>query len=138
MRLSFHPFILRAQRISAYSLVCGRSQYSTMACVTLKRPVDVLGSPHMDQQPLTKRKRCGPLLFPSTPSPSASPSRGLKRVKRMLEMDDQPLSPMSGSARAVSQFLSATPPLQTGDNTRLRVSLCQSVSVLVSYFRSVV
>ena len=68
----------------------------------------------------------------------AIPSRGLKRVKRMLEMDDQPLSPMSGSARAVSQFLSATPPLQTGDNTRLRVSLCQSVSVLVSYFRSVV
>ena len=100
-----------------------------MACVTLKRPVDVLGSPHMDQQPLTKRKRCGPLLFPSTPSPSASPSRGLKRVKRMLEMDDQPLSPMSGSARAVSQFLSATPPFQTGDNTRFArvfvpVSVC--------------
>ena len=85
-----------------------------MACVTLKRPVDVLGSPHMEQQPLTKRKRCGPPLFPSTPSPSASPSRGLKRVKRMLEMDDQPLSPIPGSARTVSQFLSATPPLQTG------------------------
>ena len=97
-------------------LYLGHDQNCKMACVTLKRPVDVLGSPHMEQQPLSKRKRCGPPLFPSTPSPSTSPSRGFKRVKRMLEIDDQPVSPSSyGSKRTISPFLSVTPPIHTGN-----------------------
>ena len=95
------------------------SKRSAMACVTLKRPVDVLGSPHVEQQPLAKRKRCGPPLFPSTSSPSASPSRSLKRAKRMLEMDDQPVSPRFEPSRSVSQFLPATPPLHTGEFFRV-------------------
>ena len=80
-----------------------------MACVTLKRPIDVLGSPHMEQQPLTKRKRCGPPLFPSTP-----PSAGKKRLKRMLDMDEQPCSPPDFKRKVASPFLSATPPIHTG------------------------
>ncbi len=81
-----------------------------MACVTLKRPIDVLGSPHVEQQPLTKRKRCGPSLFPSTP-----PSTGKKRLKRLLDLEDMPVSPPSDSIRKpVSHFLCVTPPLQTG------------------------
>ena len=79
-----------------------------MACVTLKRPIDVLGSPHLEQQPLPKRKRCGPPLFPLTPSPS----RGLKRAKRLLELDEPNGSPV---AKPPSPFLAATPPLQTGN-----------------------
>ena len=81
-----------------------------MACVTLKRPIDVLGSPHVEQQPLTKRKRCGPPLFPSTP-----PSTGKKRLKRLLDLDDMPVSPPPDSTRRpASHFLTVTPPLHTG------------------------
>lgn len=82
-----------------------------MACVTLKRPIDVLGSPHVEQQPLTKRKRCGPLLFPTTP-----PSTGKKRLKRLLDLDDMPVSPSSEKSisKPPSQFLTVTPPMETG------------------------
>ena len=83
-----------------------------MACVTLKRPIDVLGSPHLAEiQPLAKRKRCGPPLFATTPSPN----RGVKRAKRRLEADDaytpnssRPTSPVS------SPFLGAIPPTEPG------------------------
>lgn len=88
-----------------------------MACVTLKRPVEVLGSPHLvDHQPLAKRKRCGPPLFPTTPSPP----RGIKRAKRKLEVDDHYSSPSINSSAAVSPFLRATPPLETGESMQIR------------------
>ncbi len=99
-----------------------------MACVTLKRPVDVLGSPHtVEHEPVAKRKRCGASFFPTTPPGSShrggdgyrglshygSPlsSRSVKRPKRKLEVDEE-----SGSSttNTVSPFLSATPPLPTG------------------------
>lgn len=104
-----------------------------MACVTLKRPIDVLGSPHMvEHEPLAKRKRCGPSLFPTTPPgsrfshgaslgvrpshsvpPSMNFGRGLKRVKRKLDIDDHYSSPIS-SPPSASPFLSAVQPIQTG------------------------
>ena len=82
-----------------------------MACVTLKRPIDVLGSPHLSEiQPLAKRKRCGPPLFATTPSPN----RGVKRAKRRLDVDDA-YSPNSGPSSPVrSPFLGAVPPTEPG------------------------
>ena len=82
-----------------------------MACVTLKRPIDVLGSPHLAEiQPLAKRKRCGPPLFATTPSPN----RGVKRAKRRLDPDDA-YSPNSGPSSPVrSPFLGAVPPTEPG------------------------
>lgn len=85
-----------------------------MACVTLKRPVDVLGSPHVEQQPLPKRKRCGPPLFPSTPPSESSP--GKKKRKRFLEAEDMPISPPANTKQLESPFLQATPPLYTGNS----------------------
>ena len=85
-----------------------------MACVTLKRPIEVLGSPHLgEHQPMAKRKRCGPSLFPTTPP--CSPSRGIsvKRAKRRLEVDDH-YSPPTTSSALSSPFISAAPPIQTG------------------------
>lgn len=106
-----------------------------MACVTLKRPIDVLGSPHMmEHEPLAKRKRCGPSLFPTTPPgsrfkretglsvrpPHSVPhsmnfGRGLKRAKRKLDIDDNYSSPVS-SPPSSSPFLSAVQPIQTGQH----------------------
>ena len=82
-----------------------------MACVTMKRPIDVLGSPHLAEiQPLAKRKRCGPPLFTTTPSPS----RGVKRAKRRLEVDDT-YSPNSGPPSPVqSPFHAAVQPTEPG------------------------
>lgn len=125
---------------------CGLSLFSPfssprMACVTLKRPVEVLGSPHrMESEPIVKRRRCGMSLFPTTPpgtgverlgsdhsqsgrvSPAlsrhhslcASPlsaNRGNKRAKRKLDVDEYSLSP---TVQPVSPFLHATPPVETG------------------------
>ena len=83
-----------------------------MACVTLKRPIDVLGNPHLAEiQPLAKRKRCGPPLFSATPSPG----RGVKRAKRRLEVDEA-YSPNSGPASPVpSPFLGAVSPVEPGN-----------------------
>lgn len=103
-----------------------------MACVTMKRPVEVLGSPHaVENEPMSKRQRCGPSLFPTTP-PSCnltqdsdsfrgnfhygspvSINRGIKRAKRKLDVDDHYSSP-SNSRNPLSPFLGATPQLQTG------------------------
>ena len=81
-----------------------------MACVTLKRPIELLGSPHLvEHQPLAKRKRCGPPLFQTTPSPN----RGVKRAKRKLDNDDHYSSP-SSSAAPVSQFLGTASPINSG------------------------
>ncbi|XP_064404164.1 akirin-2-like [Halichondria panicea] len=98
-----------------------------MACVTLKRPIDVLGSPHaVEHEPVSKRKRCGPSFFPTTPPGSShrgdgyrgfshygSPmsSRVVKRVKRKLEVDEESGPSTTGT---VSPFIHATPPLPTG------------------------
>lgn len=61
-------------------------------------------------QPLAKRKRCGPPLFATTPSPS----RGVKRAKRRLEVDDT-YTPNSGPSSPVqSPFLGAIPPIDSG------------------------
>lgn len=85
--------------------------HHAMACVTLKRPIDVLGSPHLAEiQPLAKRKRCGPPIFATTPSPS----RGIKRAKRRLDVDDA-YSPNSGPASpAPSPFQRAISPTDPG------------------------
>lgn len=92
---------------------------SKMACVTLKRPIDVLGSPHLaEHQPMAKRKRCGPSLFPTTPPCSPSRGLGVKRIKRRLEVDDH-YSPPSTSSTTVSPFANAAPPIQTGKSTFL-------------------
>jgi hypothetical protein len=82
-----------------------------MACVTLKRPIDVLGSPHLAEiAPLAKRKRCGPPLFAATPSSPAG--RGVKRAKRRLDVDEA-YSPNSGPASPVpSPFVGAVPPVE--------------------------
>ena len=84
----------------------------------------------MEHEPVAKRKRCGPSLFPTTP-PGTSPrvdaagsgfrglshygsplsSRSVKRAKRKLDVDEQC---GSTSINNVSPFLSATPPLPTG------------------------
>jgi hypothetical protein len=82
-----------------------------MACVTLKRPIDVLGSPHLSEiQPLAKRKRCGPPLFAATPSPGGC--RGVKRAKRRLEADEA-YSPNSGRTSPVqSPFTGAVSPME--------------------------
>ena len=82
-----------------------------MACVTLKRPIDVLGSPR-EAQPLAKRKRCGPPLFAATPSPASS--RAVKRAKRKLDVDEA-YSPNSGPGSPVhSPFIGAVSPVEPG------------------------
>ena len=75
------------------------------ACVTLKRPLDV--SPY-DHEPLSKRRRCGPPLFQTTPTRT-------KRAKRMLDVEEDAV-PYSKPTRFVTQspFRSATTPLDTG------------------------
>ena len=113
-----------------------------MACVTLKRPVEVLGSPHrMESEPMIKRRRCGMSMFPTTPpgtstqrlgldnpqggrvSPALSrhhslcgsplsATRGIKRAKRKLDVDDYSIS--TPTTPPVSSFLHATPPIETG------------------------
>lgn len=105
-----------------------------MTCVTLKRPVEVLGSPHMmEHEPMAKRKRCGASFFPTTPPGSrfglggmASPSspvsgtlgggisRSAKRAKRRLEIDDRDSLPGANSPPPISSFLNATTPLSAG------------------------
>lgn len=101
--------------------------HHAMACVTLKRPIDVLGSPHLAEiQPLAKRKRCGPPLFATTPSPS----RGVKRAKRRLDVDDT-YSPNSGpTSPAPSPFLGAISPTDPGKN---KVSFLKKEGSLGSY-----
>ena len=112
------------RRRNALSAVFGTLK---MACVTLKRPIDVLGSPHaVEHEPVSKRKRCGPSFFPTTPPGSShrgdgyrgfshygSPmsSRVVKRVKRKLEVDEESGPSTTGT---VSPFIHATPPLPTG------------------------
>ena len=80
------------------------------ACVvTLKRPLDVMShSPPYDHEPLSKRRRCGPPLFPTTPTRA-------KRAKRMLDLEDD-VSPYTSPARGNTPcpFRSATAPLDTG------------------------
>lgn len=113
-----------------------------MACVTLKRPVEVLGSPHrMESEPMVKRRRCGMSLFPTTPpgtgteriglanseggrvSPALnrhhslcgsplSVNRGTKRARRKLDVDEYSIS--TPTTPPVSCFLHATPPVETG------------------------
>ena len=73
------------------------------ACVTLKRQLDV--SPY-DHEPLSKRRRCGPPLFQTTPTRT-------KRAKRMLETEEDVL-PYPKPTRLLSPFCSATAPLDTG------------------------
>ena len=105
-----------------------------MTCVTLKRPIEVLGSPHMmEHEPMAKRKRCGASFFPTTPpgsrfgrgglsSPSSpysgslggAMSRSTKRAKRRLEIDDRDSLPGANSPPPVSSFLNATPVLSPG------------------------
>lgn len=107
-----------------------------MTCVTLKRPIEVLGSPHMmEHEPMAKRKRCGASFFPTTPPGSrfgrsglGSPSspfsgsvgghgamnRSAKRAKRRLEIDDRDSLPGADSPPPVSSFLNATPVLSPG------------------------
>ena len=81
-----------------------------MACVTLKRPVGVLGSPHVEQEPSTKRRRCGPSLIPSTPPSGNSPGKSYKRRKRILEVEDMPVSPPAPQTRqSLSPFFLNTP-----------------------------
>lgn len=121
-------------------LALSDSRFCKMA-LTLKRPIEALGSPHLMEHepgPMVKRRRCGMSLFPTTPpginsgpygfpeSGSSSPSssrhhslcvsplslgRGVKRVKRKLDIDHYSNTP---STPPVSPFLSATPPLETG------------------------
>lgn len=106
-----------------------------MTCVTLKRPIEVLGSPHMmEHEPMAKRKRCGASFFPTTPpgsrfgrggiSSPSSPlssyasgggvSRSAKRAKRRLDVDDRDSLPGANSPPPISSFLNATPPLSPG------------------------
>ncbi|XP_011403540.1 PREDICTED: akirin-2-like isoform X1 [Amphimedon queenslandica] len=69
-----------------------------MACVTLKRPLEVMGSPHMETSP---KRRCGIPLISSTP-----PSRtSFKKRKRMLETENKP-APVSTPS---SPFIASTP-----------------------------
>lgn len=113
-----------------------------MTCVTLKRPIEVLGSPHMmEHEPMAKRKRCGASFFPTTPpgsrfgrggvsSPSspysgslgASTNRSAKRAKRRLEIDDRDSLPGANSPPPLSSFLSVTPALSSGKFVRSTVS----------------
>lgn len=105
-----------------------------MTCVTLKRPIDVLGSPHMmEHEPMAKRKRCGASFFPTTPPGSrfgratiGSPSSPLnsclsggmakstKRAKRRLDVDDRDSLPGANSPPPISAFLNATQALSPG------------------------
>lgn len=112
-----------------------------MACVTLKRPIEALGSPHLMEHEPTVKRRCGMSMFPTTPpgtnsepygsnacpksgrdSPGPSRhhslcgsplslNRGMKRARRKLDIDHYSPTP---STPPVSPFLSATPPLETG------------------------
>lgn len=126
---------------ASFSIFLAHHTPKKMACVTLKRPVDVLGSPHlMESEPTVKRRRCGMSLFPTTPpGPSSerfssdhpqcgrsSPGltrhhvactspmsvKGVKRAKRKLDIDHYSVPP---SSPPMSPFLSATPPIETGD-----------------------
>ena len=115
-----------------------------MACVTLKRPLEVLGSPHMMEHEPMAKKRCGVSLFQTTPpgsgsrvflsgtrscgrsspgpsqrhsicdSPMSSSVRASKRVKRKLDLDQYSDQYSSPSTPLVSPFESATPCLETG------------------------
>lgn len=114
-----------------------------MACVTLKRPVDALGSPHLMEHEPTVKRRCGMSMFPTTPPGinSMEPyglnvcpesSRGSPGPSRHHSVCGSPLSASRGTKRMkkrkldidhyspvpstppVSPFLSATPPLETG------------------------
>lgn len=105
-----------------------------MTCVTLKRPIEVLGSPHMmEHEPMAKRKRCGASFFPTTPPGSrfgrggiSSPSsplssyadggmaRSTKRAKRRLEVDERDSLPSANSPPPLSAFLNATPAMSRG------------------------
>ena len=105
-----------------------------MTCVTLKRPIEVLGSPHMmEHEPMAKRKRCGASFFPTTPpgsrfgrggigSPSSplssnfasGVSRSAKRAKRRLEIDERDALPGTNSPPPISAFLNATSTLSPG------------------------
>ena len=100
-----------------------------MACVTIKRPLEMLGSPHlMEHQPLAKRKRCGPPLFQT----AHSPNRGVKRAKRKLEMDDHYSSPTRSSGVASpSPFLNAVTPLETGKTETIH--LCSSFFTVIRF-----
>ena len=81
-----------------------------MACVTLKRPFEVLnGSPQHHESPLAKRKRCGPPLQTSLPP---SPAK-VKRFKRMIEFEDE-VPDSRSSSQVPSPFIKATPPLDSG------------------------
>ena len=113
-RLLFSLFSLRGTRNKSVRPTVGWLLVQTMACVTLKRPIDVLGSPHLAEiQPLAKRKRCGPPLFAATPTSPAS--RGVKRAKRRLDVDEA-YSPNSGPASPVqSPFAGAVPPVDPGN-----------------------
>ena len=105
-----------------------------MTCVTLKRPIEVLGSPHMmEHEPMAKRKRCGASFFPTTPpgsrfgrggigSPSSpfsasvggAMSRSTKRAKRRLDIEDRDSLSGGNSPPPASSFLNATPALSPG------------------------
>lgn len=97
----------------------------------------------MESEPMIKRRRCGMSLFPTTPpgtstqrlglensqsglvSPALnrhhslcgsplSATRGIKRAKRKLDVEDYSVSPPS-TPPPVSSFLHATPPIETGN-----------------------
>ena len=101
----------------------------------------------LENEPTLKRRRCGSSLFPTTPpgtrsglqgaSGGGSSSAGLyryhgvcgsplslnqstKRAKRKLMDDDEPYSTPSNSP-PVSPFLSATPPIETGEGSGLEI-----------------
>ena len=107
-----------------------------MACMTLKRPFEVLkGSPvHGDHDsPLAKRKRCGPPLQPSLP---ASPAR-VKRFKRMLEFEEEAASAQWTSPSA-SPFAKVLSPIDSGTYTLaptppLTGTLTHHLSLLTAY-----
>ena len=116
--------------------------YLKMACVTMKRPIEMLGSPHlMELEPTAKRRRCGMSLFPTTPPGTSSKhleldylqrnGRGSPDISHRRSLCNSPIGVSRGSKRAkrkldvdhysippssppVSPFLNATPPLETG------------------------
>lgn len=76
-----------------------------MACVTLKRPVEVLGNPHNIEQQSSPKRRCGISLIPSTP-PSGSSRNAFKKRKRCLESDPKP---SNSSTPMSSSFITCSP-----------------------------